>query len=352
MKNNAKGLTPMYIVLVPIVLVVVLLNSGFLQRLFPAAEVRGSTYQVNQYNYYYFTAYNALLEADYETEDFDPSQEADEQTRADGSTWFDWFCAQADQRIAEVAYYNDLAANAGYIFTEADMAPMNARLAEMQTEAAVNSLAMKDYYVAYYGTGMTESAFLTELQRDYQADAYRAHLISSGAPADVELDAWLSEHPTEDYDTANLQLIVLSAVPDRFSGEIGAQQLTDLSAKLDQLVDRYEADPASFEALAAAYSSRSDVTENSGSLTDQRKEDLPATVSAWCFSAQPGDVFHTVDPESGEGYLAVLNGWGGSAARLEASAALRSAHVDETAQAALADYTVEHNSLGMKFAGK
>ena len=65
MKNNAKGLTPLYIILVPIILVVVLLNSGLLQKLLPAADVHGETYRVNRYNYYYFTIYNAFLETDY-----------------------------------------------------------------------------------------------------------------------------------------------------------------------------------------------------------------------------------------------------------------------------------------------
>ena len=64
-KNNAKALTPMYIILVPVVLVVVLLNSGLLQRLLPAAQVRGTSYRANQYNYYYFSAYRDFLNTDY-----------------------------------------------------------------------------------------------------------------------------------------------------------------------------------------------------------------------------------------------------------------------------------------------
>ena len=352
MKNNAKALTPMYIILVPVVLVVVLLNSGLLQRLLPAAQVRGTSYRANQYNYYYFSAYRDFLNTDYAAEGFDPSRSADQQTRSDGVSWFDWFCQQADRRLAEVAYYNDLAANAGYSFTEADMAPMDARLEEMRAEAAVNSLTMKDYYVAYYGTGMTETVMLTELRRDVQADAYRAQLVASAQPGEEEIDGWVAEHPTEDYDTADLQLIVLSAAADRFSGVTEDRQLDDLEARLDRLAARYEADPASFGALAAAYSALPDAAENGGALSGQRKEDLPAAVAAWCFSAQPGEVFQAVDRTAGKGYLAVLTGFGGSAARQAAADDLRLAQVEEEARTALEAYPIEHNSLGMKFAGR
>ncbi len=353
MKNNSKGLTPMYIILVPIVLVVVLLNSGLLQKLFPAATVHGEAYQVTQYNYYYFTVYNAFLETDYESEGFDPSRDAEQQTRSDGSTWFDWFCRQADQRLSEVVYYNALAQAAGYSFSEEELSPMDARLAELKAQAAVNSLSMKDYYVAYFGTGMTETIFLQELRRDVQADAYRAHLVEAEQPTAEEIDLWLSQHPTEDYLCADLQLIVLNAAADRFSGVTEQRQLDDLAARLDRLAQRYEASPPSFPELAAAYSAHPDAVENGGLLEEQRKEDLPDAVAEWCFGgAQPGDLLQKLDRETGEGYLAVLTGWSGSAARREAAAALREDHVAQAAQAALSGYGVSHNAFGMKLAGK
>lgn len=352
MKNNDKGLTPFYIVLVPVILIVILLNSGLLQKLFPAVTVHGEDYRVTRYNYYYFTVYNDFLETDYESEGFDPARDAKDQVRPDGSTWFDWFCQQADQRLSQVACYNDLAQSAGYSFSEADMAPMEARLSEMKAQAAVNALSMKDYYVAYYGTGMTEDVFLQELRRDVQADAYRAYLTASDQPAEAEITQWLQQHPTEDYRCANLQLIVLEAAADRFSGVVEERQLDDLAVRLDRLTARYAADPASFRSLAASYSARPDAGENGGVLTDQRKEDLPAAVAEWCFSAQPGDRFSAVDREAGAAYLAVLTGWGSSAARLDAEAELREAHVAEQEQSALAGYAVIRNTFGMKLAGK
>ena len=289
----------------------------------------------------------------YEAEGFDPSLEAGQQTRADGSTWFDWFCQQADQRISEVAYYNALAQDAGYSFSEEEMAPMEARLEVLEAQAAVNSLSMKNYYVAYFGAGMTESVFLQELRRDVQADAYRAHLVEAGQPSGEEIDLWLSQHPTEDYLCADLQLIVLEAAEDRFSGVTEQRQLDDLAARLDRLVQRYEAAPSAFSELACAYSALPDASENGGLLEGQRKEDLPGAVAEWCFGgAQPGDVFCGVDQEAGEGYLAVLTGWSGSAARQEASAALREEQVAQAEEAALSDYTVSYNTLGMKLVGK
>lgn len=353
MKNNEKGMTPFYIILVPIILVVILLNSGILQKLMPAVSMCGEDLRAVQYNYYYFSVYNSLLAADYEAAGFDPAQSARQQLRADGSTWHDWFCAQAEQRLAAAVYFDGLARAEDCRFTDEELAPMDARKSEWSAQAALNNLSMQNYYVAYYGTGMTEAVMLQELRREVQAEAYRRRLQAAYQPADEEIDAWLARNPVEDYAAANLQLIVLKAASDRFSGVVENRQLDDLEERLRRLKLRYDEDPASFSALAVTYSDWPEARENGGTLTDQCRDDLPAAVSAWCFGGvSAGDVFSGVDRSAGEGYLAVYTGPGMSAARQTAIAALKAEHAAEEAQNALGAAPVERHSLGMRFIGK
>lgn len=349
MKNNEKGLTPFYIILVPIILVVILLNSGMLQKLLPAVTVCGEDLRVVQYNYYYFSVYNDLLASG--AEGFDPSQNPEDQTRPDGSTWRDWICAQAENRLAEAVYFDAQAAD--YSFTSEELAPADARAAEWTAQAARNNLSVQNYLVAYYGAGMTEDIMRRELGREVRAEAYRRHLEESCQLTEAEVNAWLERNDRSDYATANLQLIVLPAAADRFSGTVEERQLNDLEEQLRRLKSRYEGDPSSFSQLAAAYSAWPEAWENGGILVNQDREALPAAVAAWCFAQpEPGAVFSAVDRDAGEGYLAVYSGPGVSAAWQDAIEALQAERVAEEAQAALASAPVAHHSLGMRFAGK
>lgn len=351
MKNNAKALTPLYIVLIPVVLVVIVLNSGLLQRFLPAATVHGIDFKANQYNYYYFSVYNELLESDYAAQGFDPSKSASSQTRSDGTNWHDWLCQQAEERISFAVYYTALAEEAGYTFSQEELAPAEEALDRLEADAAASSISMKDYYVAYYGSGMTESVFRQELDRETRAEAYRTHLVETAvlsADEQAEVDA----AGGTDF-TANLQLIVLSAATDRFTGQTEERQLNDLGEKLDRLLARYTADPGSFSALAASYSALPNAAENGGMLANQRSEDLPESVAEWCFSGeiQPGDLYCAVDRNAGEGYLAVFTGWGESAAQEALSARLREEQVENAWTAARADYQVTRHAAGMKMVG-
>ena len=351
MKNNAKALTPLYIVLVPVVLVVIVLNSGLLQRFLPAATVHGIDFKANQYNYYYFSVYNELLESDYAAQGFDPSKSAGSQTRSDGTNWHDWLCQQAEERLSFAVYYTALADAAGYTFSPEELAAEEETLDRLEADAAASSISMKDYYVAYYGNGMTEAVFRQELNRETRANAYRAHLIETAVLSEEDQAAVDAAGGTD--FTANLQLIVLSAAPDRFTGQVEERQLEDLEEKLDRLLARYTADPGSFRALAASYSTLPDAAENGGTLTNQRREDLPEAVAEWCFSdeIQPGDQYCAVDRNAGEGYLALFTGWGESAAQRELSAQLREAQVEDAWTAAQADYQVTRHAAGMKMVG-
>lgn len=99
--NHSAALRALYIILVPVVLLIILLNSGWLQRLLPAATVHGETYSVVRYNFYYFDYYNSFLEQ-YEDQldelGYDPEQTDSEQIRDDGLSWKEFFPARGGSK--------------------------------------------------------------------------------------------------------------------------------------------------------------------------------------------------------------------------------------------------------------
>ena len=226
--NHSAALRALYIILVPVVLLIILLNSGWLQRLLPAATVHGETYSVVRYNFYYFDYYNSFLEQ-YEDQldelGYDPEQADSEQIRDDGLSWKEFFRREAEANLAETAYYCDLAQAAGYTFSEEELAPVAEQLAKNEAQRAQYGISSNNYYISYYGAGMNEERYVQELTRKVQAQAYKAHLEVAYTPAPAEVAQWEAEHPEADYQAVHLRVITLEALPDRATGEIGSAQL-------------------------------------------------------------------------------------------------------------------------------
>ena len=353
--NHPALLRALYIVLVPVVVLVILLNSGWLQRWFTAVRVHGESYTVVRYNFYYFDRYNAFLNENEDRLDelgYDPEQPDSKQVREDGLTWRDYFRQQADTLLAETAYYCDLAQAAGYVFTEDELAPVAQRLAEDDALRAQYNISADNYYVSYYGVGMDQERYTQELTRLVQAQAYKAHLISTWEPTQEEMDQWLADNPQGEGRAVRLRVITLDALPDRATGLVGKAHLDALRSKLDALVARYESG-TSFEDLQSAFSTCA-LGDETGSITAVAG-DLPEGLADWCLGDQSalavGDTCAWVDEATGTAYFALLDGLDQPAAQLAARAALSVQAVEtQAAQALAADYQVEQDTFGMLLA--
>lgn len=357
MKNN-KFSRIFYIILVPIILIVILLNSGFLQARVPAITISGAHYNVAQFNYYYFSAYNDFMAENFdengENGPFDPTVALRSQNKDEDTTWKDYFTSLAEQRMIEVTYYNSQAAVAGYEFSEEELNPIQKQLDFIEADRLENNITLKNYLVAYWGVGMTEEIYTAELTRDVQADAYKAYLTSTAEVSDADIDGWIAAHNPESYPTANLCMIELDAAPDRFTGEIGPQQLADLSEKLDRLTARYEAEPGALAELAASFNDSEALAKTEGALTNGTKDTLPTIVADWVFSGsvQPGAYTSLLDEESGKAYLVTLTGWGDDAARQTAIQSLRQSQVDEALEEVRTNSSISYRSLGARLIGR
>lgn len=365
MKLNLNSQDPMlralYIILVPIVLLIIVLNSGMLQRVVPAAKLHGESYSVVRYNYYYFDYYNAFL-AEHEQEldelGYDPNGNDAKQFTSEGISWKAFFLREAEKQMAETAYYYDLAVAAGYEFSEEELLPVERRMAEHAEEQAASHINAKNYYTAYYGAGMTEEVYRAELTRQVKAAAYKDYLVRSSAPTPADISAYIAQNAIPDYRTADLRVITLEAQPDRETGEVGLEQESALTQKMQRLVERYDAGE-SFESLQAAFSTCA-LGDSRGYLYDATRLDLPESIAYEVFfrgsdpvaypDGYPIGWYMTTNSGSTE-YFILLDGWGGSGPEREATLALGQDALLANAAAEIAEnYGVMRQHFGMLLA--
>ena len=368
--KNPAILRAMYIILVPVVAMIILLNSGYLQRLVPAARLNGAAYSVVRYNYYYFDYYNSFLEENALMLDelgYDPSLADSEQSYDGQISWKEFFQRQAEANMAETAYYCDLARAAGYEFSSEELAPVQEKLAENDAQRALNNLSAKNYYISYYGSGMDEALYTAELTRQVKAQAYKAHLAESATPSQEEIDAYLAQtlipdqgsvdayiarHPSASYRTVDLRVITLDALPDRVTGRTGPDQWAALGEKLSRLAARYE-NGVPFEQLQAAFSTCR-LGDAAGAVVNATAADLPDLLADWYLNGQDaltvGDFQTFVDSEADTAYFVILDGFGGDGLTQEAVNVLGREAVQAREGEALSDYSVERLRFGMLLA--
>ncbi len=349
----------LYIILVPVVLLIILLNTGWLQSVLPAASVAGHSYTTVEYNFYYFDYYNAFLEEhedELDTLGYDTNTAARSQDYNDEMTWQDFFLARAEEEMAECAYYHDLAEEAGYEFSDSDLTLYNEQTEHNQELIDTFGLKESNFYISYYGRGMTESKYNEMLKYKSEAYSYKEKLISLEETkiSDDAISEYLSENNiTDDYLSVNLSVITLSATPDRATESLTAAGLNALSEKLDALLNRYNGG-TDFSELQSAYSDLQ-LGDESGDLANATKADLPDALTQIYLEKQEdfseGDARCVTDDENGVGYFVVFNNFGASGAEAEASEVLAKENIENAAQDACeSDYAVTRNPIGMSLA--
>ena len=342
----------LYIILVPIVLLIILLNSGWLQRVLPAASVNQVSYSIVDYDYYYFDYYNRFLEENSENLaelGYDSSVSNGQQDYDDTMTWRDYFLAEGEKEMAEAKYFYDLALSADYEFSEDELLPISEQLAANEEVRSTYGLKENNFYISYYGRGMDEDTYLKHLTISVKASAYQNYLIHSYQPSEEELAAYLAEHPENDYKTVSLSIITLDA--ETIRGEDTEDASNDaLRERLSRLESRYEKGE-SFSDLQAAFSSKK-LGGSSGKLTDATRADLPDIFADTLLTDQDslkvGESYSFLDEENGIAYFILLEGFGDSGLEKEAKIELgKQKTEDQLADALAGDYKVKRNSLGM-----
>ena len=338
-----------YIILVPIVLVIILLNSGLLQRWFTAVTLDGEDYKAVEYNYYFFRCYREFVDGEeFAGSGLDLTVALSHQQYDETTTWKDHFAAQAEARMVTTAFYDGLAREAGYTFSQEELAPVQQTLEEIADYCGEVGIAVDNYYPAYYGAGMTQGIFTQELEREVRAQAYRTYLAQGGGTTDQEVEAYLADHPVDNHPLTDLWLIELDAVPARADGQVGPQQLDELEARLGRLEARAAQGGETMDVLSDKFSDRP--WGDHGRLEQAVEQDLPELVAQWCFAPEraAGDMAALLDRQAGKGYLVQVEGFSGSSAQRTARLALAAEQIGQLDAQALEHTTVEYHAIGMQ----
>ena len=104
-KTAAKGKLPPHvalIILIPVILVLLLLNTGWLQGMVPAVTVYGQSYSALEFRYYFYDAYYDYVNehAEHLAElGLDVSKALKDQSFDGEQTWQDHFKAESWARV-------------------------------------------------------------------------------------------------------------------------------------------------------------------------------------------------------------------------------------------------------------
>ena len=197
-QQAAKRRGTLYAVLgvVIAVLVVILLvwNSGILQRGTTAASVGGRDYNVTDVAYYYYAAMNQ--ESQNYLSSFNPQEDARTQyvDEAQTQSYYDKFLNEAMESMASVAALENAAAADGYTLTAEDRQAVEDNIASMKSAARQYGYDYSGFLKANYGRYMTPSAYKTCLERNALANGYSMSIRAAQEVTDSELEAYYKEN--------------------------------------------------------------------------------------------------------------------------------------------------------------
>ena len=357
MKTNSPYLRAMYIVLVPVVLIIILLNSGWLQSFVPAAHINGQKYSIVQYNFYYFDYVNSFLEQDDETLEslgYDKSLAENKQQYDADMTWRDYFMQEAEKVMSETAYYYDLAIADGYEFSAEELSPIDEQIRANNESMTQMGLNAKNYYLSYYGSGANENNYKEELTKKVKAYAYKQHLLDSYELTEDEETAYAAGSSRGHmYKAVNVTVITLSGLTDRETGKMSKRQQQALHEKYLALIDRIDSG-YDFDELREQFSSKLIGDEN-GQLLDATENELSGDGFLFLFdidkqnSMQDGDIYANEDLENGMVYVIRFDGFGSSAdKKIYTGECARKAINEAYEEEKVSSYAVVENSLAMR----
>ena len=201
-----------------LLVLVVLWNTGVIQRNMPAVTVNGEKYTVAEAQFYYNTTKQGVLNFYYTNlgmYPFDVNTSVKNQVySADtGETWYDYLLSQT---IETMASYDAIVADAkanGYTMTAEAKEYLDSQLASLKTEAG--NYGYKDinaFLKANYGTHMNYDLFEELFTKSILVNDYTNSVTTGFTYSDAEYEAYYKEN-TNALDTFMITQFVFQAAP-------------------------------------------------------------------------------------------------------------------------------------------
>ncbi len=355
-KNNGKGdkIIRVLVKTICIVLIagIVLYGAGNIltkvfclpQKLLPVATYEGDKINVAEYNYYYLSLYNQILNTTQQFDSYygsgygtyytgfdmtkDPADQdyIGEDAPEGVKTWADYFRLMAPEKafiqrsIYEIALSED-AKKAGFEITEEIQKEFDEQI-ESAFENITKYAEEADYSISNYisktcGEGLTEKSYRELLNRDLVVDEYLSWYQENIAETTTKDDVnkYYKENKA-DFDLADARLFAISyAKPDE---DADSKDPTYTKSQAKKLAEEFKdkiTDEASFVKLAEEYalpsqkeSYKSDSATLASNLVKSSISDSAANVANWLFddARKTGDVAVIEEKESETFYVAYL----------------------------------------------
>ncbi|MEG2221203.1 MAG: peptidylprolyl isomerase [Oscillospiraceae bacterium] len=304
------------IVFVLVAIIVVVWNSGILEKTATAATINGEKYSAAEVSYYYANTYNSFMNQNGSYASMlglDPQKPLKSQpcSFAEGKTWYDYFLEQATSQMSAVIAMSDKATESGMTWDDSLQAKLDESLAAL-SEGVKNynaqsggTMTDEQYLQAMYGTTMTMDTYQAQLKLSLLADAYSTQHQDSLTYTDSDLAAEYKAN-AKSYDVVAYERVLFdSNVPttDADGNEVTVTdaQKTEAVAKAktdaDALLAKYQAGTAKLadETVGTYYEAKADTYSDSALMN-------------WLFDAarKPGDA--AVVEEEGSGAYVVVFG--------------------------------------------
>ena len=355
--NRSKRLSArtVLIIVVPLMLVLLLLNTGLLQRQLPAVSIGARSYTVAQFHYYLYNAYYDFVNEHAEELDqlgLDVTRSLDKQAYDADRTWQDYFRDAALERMREDAILLAAADQAGFTAREQVDAARESREAELTRYCMDNGIQSLDRYCeSYYEAGMTPELYFACYADQTRAALYREVVLEELAPADPEAAALGETLGDSPIPTADLTAALFVPAADRVTGRAEARQWQNAQTLGQAFLDRWSQSGgtrAAFSQLAADYSQWTDGPE-CGTLEHAGAAELDPAVAGWALARerQPGD---TALLRGEAGWWAVYYAGAGEDGRISQARRqlLEQRYADW--QAGQGDFPVSTHAVGMTLA--
>jgi len=219
------------VVVVVAAIVLMVGNSGILQRTLTAKTIGGVKYSAADMQYFYQSAYNTYAN----NYAFDSSTSVREQVydQETGQTWYDFLM----QCATESAALGGKARSEGYTLSEEARSQMDSTLSQLNTGWVNYNYSSRDAFVrANFGSYMTYNRLTELLETEYLARDYASAQLEAIEHPDADYEAYYQEH-ADDLDTITYTQFAFQAVVPTTDEEGNEIELTDeeKAARLEEL---------------------------------------------------------------------------------------------------------------------
>lgn len=242
-------------------------NSGILQRNLTAQTIGGTKYTAVDVQYFYNNAYsNQAQRYAFDTSKSVKDQVYDQET---GQSWYDYLLETAIDTMKDQTALAAQAKSEGYTLSEEARSQMNSNLASLESAWINYGYASRDAFIrANFGAHMTYDRLKNLVEMEYLANDYATSKLDAIEHPDADYEAYYQEH-TDELDTIIYTQFAFQAMVPSTDAEGNEVQLTEeeKSAKLEEL-------KAEQKALAEEIKAKLEAGEDPEDLAEEYQDQL------------------------------------------------------------------------------